>query len=267
MAKIQDLTVKVTLNGALNYDKIAEEVKAAVQREIERVGISANVGESKYRKVTDREARVGDYIKFVKDYADCVADNYYKIVRDCCDGHFYVIDDVDDEYNTWGDDYELYEKVDEEPLKVGDYAKIADHVSHDGYAGAGDIVEIHSNVGGVYDFRVVKVSDKSDYTLFDSCSLVRATDEEVAKAKAKLERKKESEKWAKIGRKSNEFKKGDIVSFEDDFKGVGEVEDIGGGSDAYDLLGVRVHDKDRSYQAPQIKTVKLIAPVEARFDR
>ncbi|CAM3633640.1 hypothetical protein [Mesobacillus zeae] len=153
----------------------------------------------------------------------------------------------------------------EEPLKVGDYAKIADHVSYDGYAGAGDIVEIHSNVGGFYDFRVVKVSDKSDYTLFDSRSLVRATDEEVAEAKAKLE----SEKWAKIGRKPNEFKVGDIVRVLDGSDSwlsdgdIGEIAQIDTDDVPYRVKTAEVTDSNWLC----VEGIELITPVEARFDR
>ncbi|MEC1940354.1 hypothetical protein [Bacillus velezensis] len=70
----------------------------------------------------------------------------------------------------------------------------------------------------------------------------------------------ERKKWAEIGRKVGEYKKGDIVQFKDDYVAIGVVEDVG-----VSLLGVRMPDED--YQGPDKNDVTLITPVEARFDR
>jgi hypothetical protein len=162
----------------------------------------------------------------------------------------------------------------EQPLKVGDYAKVADHVTHDGYAGAGDIVKIVAE-SPVWDFRVSKLEDIDDddkFTPFDASELVLATDEEIAEAK-RLQAKQHAEqaiadKWAKIGRKPNEFKKGDIVRGEratspTNEKVVGELEDIGSGYER--CHGVRMFVNEM-YFAVLKDTVELITPVEHRFD-
>jgi hypothetical protein len=146
-------------------------------------------------------------------------------------------------------------EIEQEPLKVGDYAKVSNHVSHDGYAGAGDIVELHSNDGGFYDFKVVKLTDRSDCTLFDRCSLTRATDEEVAEVKAKLEF---AEKWAKIGRKPNEFKAGDAVRYKNAFTTVVVV--IPG------LIRINQSSNVDKHIAVNPSELTLVFPAEARFE-
>jgi hypothetical protein len=80
--------------------------------------------------------------------------------------------------------------------------------------------------------------------------------ERVAVAEAKLLENAEAEKWAKIGRKPNEFKEGDFVKYKKCFAEV-----------------TRVGIYDMSIEAPNgiipiaFESAKLIAPVEARFDR
>ncbi|MGO0707819.1 hypothetical protein [Bacillus velezensis] len=78
---------------------------------------------------------------------------------------------------------------------------------------------------------------------------------------AEIERKQAEEaKWAEIGRKVGEYKKGDVVQFKDDYVAIGVVEDVG-----TSFLGVRMPDE--GYQGPYKNNVTLITPVEARFDR
>lgn len=83
-----------------------------------------------------------------------------------------------------------------------------------------------------------------------------ATDEE----KAKYER---AVKFAELGRKPGEFKKGDIVRgvhwINTAKKFIGEVEDVVG-----DMIGVRV--EDGGYYAVYMEKCELIAPVESRVD-
>lgn len=67
-----------------------------------------------YRLVTDREPRVGDYIKF--DEAPCcylTAGKYYEIEEFDGDDPI-IIGDDGDEYDTFGTKFEVYEKVPDE---------------------------------------------------------------------------------------------------------------------------------------------------------
>lgn len=78
---------------------------------------------------------------------------------------------------------------------------------------------------------------------------------------AEIERQQAEEaKWAKIGRKVGEYKKGDIVNTE--YYGVFEVTEIDKGSEH------PIRGKMNGYESGMmIKGVTLVTPVEARFDR
>ncbi|MEH6861488.1 hypothetical protein [Bacillus velezensis] len=86
---------------------------------------------------------------------------------------------------------------------------------------------------------------------------------------AEIERQQAEEaKWAKIGRKVGEYKKGDVVTYDDpeffENSGIGEVVSVFGGDPkvmAIDYEG----DKNQYYLEPA--QLRLITPVEARFDR
>ncbi|ETT64906.1 hypothetical protein BSK66_07800 [Paenibacillus odorifer] len=85
------------------------------------------------------------------------------------------------------------------------------------------------------------------------------------------EKRREELKWATIGRKVGEFKRGDIVSFvkTGGEKGVGTVEDSGS---VDDCIGVRVGaqpydgEKYRGVFFDEGDSATLITPVEQRFD-
>jgi hypothetical protein len=159
-----------------------------------------------------------------------------------------------------------------EPLKVGDYAKVFGFEgSKSGYNGI--IVSLTKSWGNEEPdrFNVKPIADSP----MASCStknLVKATDEEVAEAKRQqaeeLERKELERKWAKIGRKPNEFKKGDIVRGEratspTNETAVGEIEDVG--SEHERCHGVRTFINEK-YFAVLKDTAELVTPVEHRFD-
>ncbi|MEV2350135.1 hypothetical protein ABND08_22735, partial [Paenibacillus larvae] len=104
----------------------------------------------------------------------------------------------------------------------------------------------------------------------------RATDEEVAAAK-------QEEKWAKIGRKVNEYKVGDIVRYEynsennnaigrSGFSGIlAEVDDTRLDSkcktDLVHLVNPPFVDNTRSNTWAKLGDVALVVPVESRIDQ
>lgn len=77
----------------------------------------------------------------------------------------------------------------------------------------------------------------------------------------------EETKWAAIGRKVNEYKKGDVVNVRrTDYKGTGVVEDIALDSSAGSyVVGVRFTNGD--YRGASREDAQLVTPVEQRFDR
>lgn len=271
MAKVGEITVNVKLNGTIDVDKIMEEVKESIRREIARVGVSVEGGPS-YRKVPDREPRVGDFVKFSKaDYEDITVGKYYKVIRIDCEGdpEFYN-DEGDIDVAVDDEEFYVYEKVGGNPpetLKVGDYAKVVRSVYE--YS-IGDIVRISDRETKSFSFAVDKINcAKSSRPIgfINASDIVKATDEDVAEAKAKLERKATEDRWSKIGRKPNEFKEGDFVRV--------VVENEAGSRRVKGYVGeitqyshnesFRVGSEDAGWMSS--RAVELVTPVEARFDR
>lgn len=142
----------------------------------------------------------------------------------------------------------------EEAPEVGDYAKVICE-RHGHKFSKGDIVEL---VGDGYnpEFMALRVTDNKGWFVSIE-EIIRATDEEVAEAKAEA-------KWASIGRKPNEFKKGDIVRLDcctDVY--FGEVREDCEGSQ---VKFCHLHDKKYGNTTENVKNITLITPVESRFD-
>ncbi|MED2910297.1 hypothetical protein P4360_33210, partial [Bacillus thuringiensis] len=164
-------------------------------------------------------------------------------------------------------------------LKVGDYAKIIELTPEGSSYGAavGDIVQVIRADYGHLPHKCIKCGgpDRYEYWFYPE-HLERATDEEVAAAA------KQEEKWAKIGRKANEFKVGDIVRYEynsknnnaigrSGFSGIlAEIDDTGLGSkrkiDLVHLVKPSFVDDDHDTWA-RLGDVALVVPVENRIDQ
>ncbi|AYA77379.1 hypothetical protein DOE78_19050 [Bacillus sp. Y1] len=119
--------------------------------------------------------------------------------------------------------------------------------------------------------RVVKiVKDTQDCQPYEADTgnwfyedeLRKATEEEIAE---EAERKQVEAKWAKIGRKVNEFKEGDVVECIASTCGhpVGTVSEIVYDEDSLAKLRVKACGQVFSH----LGQMKLITPVESRFDR
>lgn len=227
----------------------------------------------KYVRIAKSEAKAGDYVKF--DEAPCgylTAGKYYEIYRvdDC--GDPIIVDDEGDGFDTYGEVFEVYRKVsvasaeaDPKPerLKVGDYAKVVNAAFNDE-----DIVEISEDRGTISSKFARRIIDgKTQYV--PKRELVRATDEEVAEAKRKQAEEEERKRWAAIGREVDEYKKGDIVAYDDpvwfETSGFGEV--VRRRSErAIVIEALDNYGYVKRYTVP-IDRLKLITPAEARFDR
>jgi hypothetical protein len=213
----------------------------------------------KYRKVTDRDPRVGDYVKFDESSRSYLTSGkYYEIVEIDVYGDPQIIDDDGDAFDIGGLEFEVYELVAEGAPKfeVGDYAKVISVSSAMNGFDEGDIVKVVGvNVGGKYG---TDIENKYGIVGFGNVGehIVPATDEEI--------------RWAKIGRKPGEFKEGDIVRVKDEepwfeTETIGEVEvvcdEVNPCIRALDYRG-----KIKSYYV-NVQYVELICPVEHRFDR
>lgn len=134
-----------------------------------------------------------------------------------------------------------------ERLKVGDYVKTITSSKH-GHISKEETVKIeHLNfpTDSGHSVAVRHVRGGGD-GLFKPTDLIKATDEEVADAKRKQAENVEAEKWAKIGRKPNQLKVGDIVLRSPGY---------------YDVVA-------NPFGNLRLETgEELITPVEARFDK
>jgi len=266
---------KITLENGATFEGTVEEIQALVEAfGVEKEAEVAELTESEYRKIT--RYGIGDFVKFT-DTGDLPSyikpDKYYEIVE--IDGGDAVINDEDgDSFDTCGYDVEYFEKdggeeVVAETLKVGDYAKVVRRVNE---FEKGNIVKIvgekaDGSVSG-FDFKVnfVNVTGASKiegqtYGYIDAKNIVKATESEIAEAKAEAERQAANAKWAKIGRKPNEYKEGDVVHD-------GSDRPIFTVLSCYEIAerNVQFYGDDGSFTV-DIENIELITPVEARFDR
>lgn len=148
-------------------------------------------------------------------------------------------------------------------LKVGEYAKVIG--GNNCHTEIGDIVIIRS-VDSEGDYEINSLDGRELGGFKFAKNLVRATDEEVAEAKRKLELSEEIAKWAAIGRKVGEFKKGDVVEIIANTNGsVNSVGSIGTVTVGPSLSGTYRVDTGSGTQSNWTipSEMKLIAPVES----
>lgn len=136
----------------------------------------------------------------------------------------------------------------------------------------GDIVKITEDDRGNIPFRCDVITGKGagDYFWAQESDIVLATEDEVAAAKEAEAKRSIEAKWAKIDRKVDEYKVGDIVAYDDPVlfmnEGIGEVI-----VDSECYRGPKIGAIDyrgalEEYFLPTSR-LTLITPVEARFDR
>jgi hypothetical protein len=262
---------KITLKDGSIFEGTIEEL---VELLVKVDGLGAANGDN-FRKVEGREPRVGDYVKFFEDNLDITAGKYYEIINFDDDGDPEFIDDGGDvryEFLIYlGKRFELFEKVGgEKSLKVGDYVvplESADdkyYVTNTGMKLGKVVKELE---GDYRDIKVEVIAHECGMEVggifhVESKYFRKATDEEVAQAKAEYERKQAEQKWAKIGRKPGEFKKGDIVRVVEctGAHEIGEIVELAEDG-ASEYLG-----NDGVVLVGEPEWFELIAPVESRVD-
>jgi hypothetical protein len=242
---------KITLADGMVIEGTIEELKQMAK------AFGEPTVDNEYRKVIGRKPKVGDFVKFTESVYDVTAGKYYEVKTVDGDGDGEIIDDVGDEFNLYGEDFEVYEiagkEPAEDPFKVGDYVRV---VSPGQYGGinVGEVGKIVEGFGEEGEHRVDSLFEK-DHDYFYSADIVRATDEEVAEAKRKFE---EVKKWAKIGRKPNEFKKGDAVRYKKCFTTVVASNRT--------RVALNQSNNVETNIVVSPNDLTLVFPVEARFD-
>lgn len=151
-------------------------------------------------------------------------------------------------------------------IPVGSYAQLItlDNGSVRGFY-VGDVVKV--NVETRKDrYAIQRVDGTTGYTDADKLVILSAKSFSDAQAEAAV-----TAKWTAIGRKVNEYKAGDLVTYlrKDGESGLGTVEDVAEGS----AIGVRSGtaaystEKYRGVFFNAGDTADLVTPVEQRFDK
>jgi len=209
--------VKMTLTDGSVFEGTMEELRQLA----EVFGVAVPDGDGYdaggddfevYEKSADHPKRptVGDYVRVIAEDSGHLADigDIVKIVRDDHDGQPYLCERVDGKavghlcesevVPATAEEISEATKPDQPQFAVGDYVKVQ----------LPDGDKPHYSWGKVSNGDVGKVTSINKYRIvvdFPSQSGWRAKPNELVKVDEK------AAKWAKLGRKPNEFKQGDIV--------------------------------------------------------
>ncbi|WP_232696139.1 hypothetical protein [Brevibacillus daliensis] len=155
-----------------------------------------------FRVVTDREAKVGDYILYEESPGYYVKENKaYEVIDVDLYDDAQIVDEDEDEYDTCGDDFIILEKVDDiithegvtyrkvaRKAKEGEKILVTAAESTSGYYKNGDVLtvrEIGSYSGEVYVTEHSRIIYHSEYVVLEPIPL--SIDDEIAAAKAAQE--------------------------------------------------------------------------------
>lgn len=224
---------------------------------------------SEYERV-EGVAKVGDLVRLSDDARHDVTPGGFYTVRGVRVARVQITDDVNDPHHWDEEYYDLFRKK-HTRLKVGDYAKVVDSSEYTRVA-EGAIVRITKDDGSRCPFYcdILSGEREGDSGWMEYHVLVPATEDEVAAAKEAEAKRSIEAKWAKIGRKVDEYKVGDIVAYNElagfGNEGLGKViEDST--CNSFPKIGAIDGCGDlEEYYVPRL-SLTLITPVEARFDR
>ncbi|MGK9388888.1 hypothetical protein [Bacillus sp. RK1064] len=224
---------------------------------------------AEYERV-EGDAKVGDLFLPRKGFHDMTAGSFYVIEEVDPDGDAYFVDDGGWSAVICSDDYFPFRKK-RVRLKAGDYAKVID-CAEEWKVAQGDFVKvlIDDKKYRPFQCKVQNGEFVGETVWMHESELVLATEDEVTAAKEAEAKRSVEAKWAKIGRKVGEYRKGDIVAYDDPAwfgnKGIGTV--IKDTDQCCDPLVEAVTSAGvlMPYCLRESK-LTLITPVEARFDR
>ena len=250
---------KLMFNGML-IEGTVEELSELMQK----------VGGSGAEIAEDGELKVGDYVVPLKSADDVygVTNTEMKLGKvvegevDCC-GEIRIEVVAHENDIEVGESYSVeskhFRKATQEEidaalrlmLKVGDYVKLSIPEGEHPKYGWGSVS--NGDVGKIFGIQGEEIIVEFPEQMWSGIlgEFVKATDEEVAKAKL-----------AELGRNPGEFKKGDIVRVIEDTGAsrVGEiVELVEDGAESY-------RDKDGDILSGDPDWFELVAPVESRVD-
>lgn len=224
---------------------------------------------AEYERV-EGDAKVGDLVLITgHSWCDATKGSFYLSIG-ISDEDPVIVDDIDEKDSYYSDEYALFRKK-HTRLKVGDYAKVVGG-SDSHILAEGDLVSISYDDCDARPFycECLTGENSGGFQWLAEDELVLATEAEVASAKEAEEKRSVEAKWAKIRRKVGEYRKGDIVAY-DDVEwymngGFGEVE-VETDEDNYILVSSVDYQGKRLRYVSTPGKLTLITPVEARFDR
>lgn len=251
--------------------KALDEAKEQPEETIEFEG-------EQYRKV-DRKAQAGDVVIISKDDGRLpdwfTVGKSYKVTSK--NGRTVIFDDVGDwasvYFRTFGrtpETVDVYEKVEAEYVpQEGDIVVVTANTNASRNE-VGDVGKIHllslTGTKGAWvnvPQRPLTHGANGNFTLLEEFR--KATPAEVEAYEKAVADAKESEKWAKIGRKVGEFKVGDVVEITRYQYGakVGEIVKV----DRIDDNGVHYPHHEGSFGfGADFDAIKLVAPVESTLN-
>lgn len=249
--------------GALESDVAALKGEKKSEETIEFEGAT-------YRKV-EREAREGDVVIFTNEtaYRYFITKNQpYKVIADGKfvdnDGDRMTIYRNDSDQNRTRETVDVYEPIEQAQYvpQEGDIVVVTGN-TNDSENKVGDIGKVTVVDYDDMDARVL-VPNGKDYSNWTEFSDIRkATSAEVEKYEQAVKDAEIAEKWAKIGRKPNEFKKGDavFVTHSDGGKVYGIIHEDSCGHKIKVDFGKRY-----SICTEEKSELTLVAPVESLFN-
>lgn len=233
----------------------------------EKVSVETPV--TTYREVK-RKAAVGERIKIVNPIhaTDYGMGDEFVTVRVSETGGARFMDNAGELNIAYLREYVVLELVSEqvkaepERLTVGDYVRISCARYPGDSLKIGEVRKIAKVDGSDIPYKADKL-DGSDHDWFRAGALEKLTEEEVSAIEKEAQ---ETAKWAKIGRKVGEYKRGDIVEATHISSGgrlTGVVNDLERADSPN--LGITSY-VDGTYRAVYTEGATLITPVEQRFD-
>jgi hypothetical protein len=186
-----------------------------------------------------------------------------------------VIEGTIEEFKQMGVKFPV-EEVEAEPLKVGDYIVALESADYmygvtDTSMELGIVTELCGD--GDITIKIISHKDSSEVDCefeVDTKYFRKATEEEVTTAKEKqanataklaeeMERKELEAKWAKIGRKPNEFKEGDAVQYKKAFTVVIGIKSGG-------IVAINQSNHISKNIEVSAEELTLVFPAETRFE-
>ncbi|WP_339306844.1 hypothetical protein [Paenibacillus sp. FSL R5-0519] len=230
---------------------------------------------------------VGDYVRYVKDGLSAMVTGDVVEIVDVDQSRVpYRVKRLTDGYIAWAPADKLVRATDEEvaaakdprsQFAVGDKVRL---VSGGGTPGVwhyvnGEVYTVSNPIWGRED--KIEITGGGQPTAYVTAKqIVKLTAAEIAEIERKQAeedaKRAEEARWNAIGRKVNEYKRGDIVEIvrkRDSVRGVGAVEDVGDQAVGVRMASEAYTDGTRYYGAFMYSgdTITLIVPVEQRFDR